>query len=124
MPPPLCLLPEALGIGSGCVFRETCRDWEPGPHTPGLRGSESLLPRGKMAKWECREPEQTGPGRKEGWGQEAVGGKINRFRQREREALCRRGRKGERGSQEGPAIRSVLGLHIYTVEGVHRWALN
>lgn len=35
-----------------------------------------------------------------------------------------RGRKGERGSQEGPAIRSVLGLHIYTVEGVHRWALN
>lgn len=48
----------------------------------------------------------------------------NRFRQREREALGRRGRKGERGSQEGPDIRSVLGLHIYTVEGVHRWALN
>lgn len=42
----------------------------------------------------------------------------------EREALDRGGRKGERGFQEGPAIRSVLGLHIYTVEGVHRWALN
>lgn len=35
-----------------------------------------------------------------------------------------KGEKRERGSQEGSAIRSVLGLHIYTVEGVHRWALN
>lgn len=126
MPPPLFLLfPEALGRGPGYIFREICRDWEKGSHTSGLRSSESRLPRGKMAKWECREAEQTGRGRKEGWGQEAAGVKINRFRQsEEREALCRRGRKGERGSQEGPAIRSVLGLHIYTVEGVHRWALN
>ena len=77
-----------------------------------------------MAKWECQEPEQTGRGRKEGWGQEAAGVKIDSGRVRERETLCRRGRKGERGSQEGLAIRSVLGLHIYTVEGVHRWALN
>lgn len=45
-------------------------------------------------------------------------------RVREKEALCWRGRKGERGFQEYRAIRSVLGLHIYTVEGVHRWALN
>lgn len=35
-----------------------------------------------------------------------------------------KGGRGKRGSQEGSAIRSVLGLHIYTVEGVHRWALN
>ena len=108
MPPPLCLLlPEALGIGSGCVFRETYRDWGPGPYTPGLRGSESRLPRGKMAKWECREPEQTGPGRKEGWGQEAVGGKINRFRGREK--LCA---GGEERGREVPRKAQPLGLSL------------
>lgn len=86
MPPPLFLLfPEALGRGPGYVFREICRDWEQGSHTSGLRSSESRLPRGKMAKWECREPEQTGRGRKEGWGQEAAGVKMNRFRQSEGE---------------------------------------
>lgn len=77
-----------------------------------------------MEKWECREPEQTGQGKKTEWGQEVAGGKINSERVREKEALCWRGRKGERGFQEYRAIRSVLGLHIYTVEGVHRWALN
>lgn len=51
-----------------------------------------------------------------------VGSKIDAMS--EGEALYRGGRKGERGFQEGPAIRSVLGLHIYTVEGVHRWVFN
>lgn len=72
MPSPLCLLlPEALWRGPGFLFWETCRDWEPGPRTSGLQGRESRLARGKMEKWECREPEQMGQGRKEGWGQEA-----------------------------------------------------
>lgn len=61
-------------------------------------------------------------GKEGGVGQEVVGGKIEAVG--EGEALYWGGRKGERGFQEGPDIRSVLGLHIYTVEGVHRWALN
>ena len=72
MPSPRCLLlPQALRRGPGCLFWETCRGWEPGLGTSGLQGRESRLARGKMEKWECREPEQTGQGRKEGWGQEA-----------------------------------------------------
>ena len=60
-------------------------------------GRESHLPRGKMEKWECREPEQTGWGRKEGWGQEPAGGKINRFRQNERETSpVQERKKGEK----------------------------
>lgn len=66
-------------------------------------------------------PERRDPGKGGGRGKGQDGS-----RESEAENCCvgKERRKGERGSQKGSAIRSVLGLHIYMVEGVHRWALN
>lgn len=66
------------------------------------------------------QPEQRGP-EKEGQGQEARLSESTKWR---KGSSVGKEERGGGGSQKGSAIRSVLGLHIYTVEGVHRWALN
>lgn len=114
--PPTALLSPSWSPGEKAVFRETCG----GPQA--CKAGKATFQEGKWKSESVGSLSRQDRERKRSGGRRWQVAKSERVR--EKGALCWRGRKGERGFQEYRAIRSVLGLHIYTVEGVHRWALN